>query len=136
MKTFKATLANLRPMLLYIEEYALEVGFSPKDIHKIQLASEEVLVNVINYAYPEQKSPGDVEIACRVKKGESLVIVVKDKGVFFNPLKAEEVDINMPLEKRSIGGLGIFFFLKSMDKFRYSRDNDCNVLTITKYVSN
>jgi anti-sigma regulatory factor (Ser/Thr protein kinase) len=135
MMCFTATISNLRAMLEHIEVMAGTVGFSDKGFHKIQLASEEVLVNIINYAYPEGGASNSIEINCKVKKNHSMSVIFKDKGVHFNPLEAEKIDTTLPLEKRSIGGLGIFFFLNVMDDFKYERKKNTNILTITKLVS-
>jgi serine/threonine-protein kinase RsbW len=132
---FEAKLSNLHKMLKHIDKIANNVGFSDKDLHKIQLASEEALVNVISYAYPPN-SQGRVDVKCEFRIKRYLTIIIKDNGLIFNPLDHCKVDVNAPLEKRKIGGLGIFFFLKAMDELEYHREGDFNFLKMTKRVSN
>ena len=133
VKIFKAKLSNLRSMLEYIEVMAKTLGFSNKDFHKIQLASEEVLVNIISYAYP-RKSSGSIEINCNIQNGYGITIKIKDQGAAFNPLKVKTIDTTLSAEKRPVGGLGIFFFLNVMDEFNYERSGNCNILTMTKFL--
>ena len=132
VKVFKASLSNLGVMLNYVEEIARGTGFSDGDINKIRLACEEILVNVINYAYPKVSKSKSIEITCKTKKGKNIAVIIKDDGIAFNPLKAGNVDTTLPLEQRPIGGLGIFFFLNIMDKFDYKRVRNSNILTMTK----
>lgn len=127
---FPAKIENLEPMQAYIEEEAKKQGFDNKKLNQLRLCCEEVLVNIINYAY--QDKSGDIEIACRPKENNSLEIEIADWGFEFDPLKMQEPDINAPIEERKIGGLGVFLVRKLMDKVSYKREGGRNVLTITK----
>jgi len=129
-RVFPAQLENLHPMMAFIAESSRKKGFDDKTVEKILLAAEEALVNVISYAYPD--SPGDIEIICSVKD-DDMIFVFKDNGVPFNPLEdVEEVDVTAPLEERSIGGLGVFMIKQVMDDVSYQRENDMNILSMTK----
>ena len=57
-----------------------------------------------------------------------------DSGVSFNPLEKQDPDITLSAEEREIGGLGILICKKTMDEICYSRENDENVLTMTKKI--
>ena len=133
-KKFEAKLSNLQSMMELIQSSAELVGFDKKDMNKIQLASEEALVNVISYAYPKD-APGVVEITCIANVNKTLVITIQDQGLEFNPLEHQDVDTTAPLEERYIGGLGIFFFLQTMDRLDYSRNGNFNTLTMLKNFS-
>jgi len=132
-KKFPASIQNLYEMMDFVRENARQIGFDPSKISQIELATEEALVNIINYAYPN--SPGEVEIVCRTAEPKGFTVVLRDCGVAYNPLGyAKKFDENRPLELRELGGYGIFFILKMMDKVDYERDNDWNVFSLTKYV--
>ena len=128
---FDAKLKNLHKMMEFITDLATKVGFCEKDMHKIQLASEEALVNVISYAYPPLEN-GKVEILCTFKIGKHISITIKDKGLPFNPLEHCKVNVKASIEERKPGGLGIFFFLKAMDELEYQRKEGCNLLFMKK----
>jgi len=98
---------------------------------KIRLSVEEVVENVVNYAY--QEGSGWLEAITTLDDNSSfLTIVIKDAGVPFNPLKAEDPDITLSAEERQIGGLGIFLCKQLMDTMDYNYIDGCNVLTMTK----
>ncbi|HOU35822.1 MAG TPA: SpoIIE family protein phosphatase [Candidatus Omnitrophota bacterium] len=125
-----AKLENLEKMFAFIREGAARQGFVKEHIDKIQLACEEALVNVINYAYPGRQ--GDLEITY-LNSNSYLEITLIDSGIPFDPLSLPEPDIHKPIEERNIGGLGIFMMKKIMDEVTYKRDGNKNVLTLVKY---
>lgn len=103
-------------------------------ISPITLAIEEALVNVINYAYPKG-TPGEIILSCEIEK-EKLTFTLTDSGEPFDPTKAENVDTSLGIEDRPIGGLGIFLIRQIMDDMVYIRENNNNVLKLTKYLKN
>ena len=107
-----------------------EVASCKKEFSALRLVCEELVVNVVDYAYPEDAEGWmDIEIE---KDESSIVIRFKDGGKPFNPLEREMPDTTKPLEERRIGGLGIFLTIKKMDKVEYEYTNQQNVLTIMK----
>ena len=97
----------------------------------LNLAIEEWVANVINYAYPKGIR-GHVELTAKVSDG-ILTLVIKDHGAPFDPTQHEEVDVEAELSERQIGGLGIHLVKAIMDTVNYERTADgYNVLTLTK----
>ena len=126
-----ATMDHFEEMMAFVGGHAATAGFDSAGQNKIALASEEAIVNVIHYAYPEGE--GDLEIQVRGLDGTGgIEITLRDKGVAFNPLERETPDIDAPVEDRPIGGLGIFMVQKIMDSVAYERLGDENVLTMAK----
>ncbi len=100
---------------------------------QIDVAVEEIFVNIANYAY--QPDVGDATIIFdTVDDGKTVSITFKDSGVPYNPLEKEDPDITLPGEQRPIGGLGIFMVKKSMDKVLYEHKDGQNVLTLLKSI--
>ncbi len=125
---FAARLESLPEMLSFIKENCIRFGLAKKSINKVELASEEAIVNIISYAYPH--SLGKICITFEQKE-ESIEIVLRDRGIPFNPLQIEaDAEVKKPLHERKIGGLGIFLIEKLMDEVRYSRECDENVLSL------
>jgi|WetSurMetagenome_2_1015567.scaffolds.fasta_scaffold00045_39 serine/threonine-protein kinase RsbW len=128
--TVPAVMERFKEMNDFIERESLAAGFDRKTTNKILLAGEEILVNVIHYAY---SNGGDLTISCGPAPGAGgIVIEISDSGVAFNPLDAGEPDLSLPVEERPIGGLGIFMVKNIMDEVRYKRENGRNVFTMTK----
>lgn len=133
-KTFAAHLDNLYDMLLFIRNEAETLGFDEIEISKIELATEEALVNIISYGYPV--TSGEIEVICERIENNGFKIVLKDNGVPFNPLSnSKRFDPEAPAEARSIGGYGVFFIMKIMDEVKYDRIDDNNILTMIKFPS-
>lgn len=115
---------------------APEIPDDPAAEFKIRLSVEEVVENVVRYAYED--GAGSLE-AC-VSRAEadadcvSLTITITDKGVPFNPLEKEDPDITLSAEERNIGGLGIFLCKQMMDDVQYRYENECNILTMVKKI--
>ena len=97
----------------------------------LNLALEEWVANVINYAYPKGMR-GHVEVTADVSD-DVLTLVIKDHGVAFDPTQHAEADIDAELEDRPIGGLGIHLVRTIMDTVEYQRTADgYNRITLTK----
>lgn len=129
--TVPAAMEHFGEMNDFVRRQAQEAGFDAVTVNKILLAAEEILVNVIRYAYPG--GAGDLTIACTFTGGNNeLSIDIADSGIEFNPLLAAPPDTSLPVEERPIGGLGIFIVRKIMDEVRYRRENGRNVLTMIK----
>jgi serine/threonine-protein kinase RsbW len=131
-KVIPAKLENLEEAINFIKEGARSLGFDDRKISQIQLASEEVLVNIINYAYAGKD--GNIEITYTPKNSKALEIEIVDWGIPFNLLEQPSPDISAPIENRKIGGLGIYLVRNTMDEVNYKRYEDRNSLTLIKYL--
>lgn len=120
-------------MLEWVRVQVNATGFKASIAKKIELCLEEVLVNIISYAY--EGSEGSIELIAEVKIDDYLEITIKDRGKAFDPtMRATEIDHDLPIEEREIGGLGIALVKEFMDEMLYRRDGVYNVLCLRKYV--
>ena len=103
-------------------------GFEKKRIHEIELATEEALVNIFNYAYKETK--GDVEIICKPDDDKRFIIEIVDTGIPFNVLSVTAPDISADISERQLGGLGVFLIKEFMDAVLYRYEDNKNILTL------
>ena len=97
---------------------------------KLNLAIEEAVVNVMDYAYPKDVK-GEVRIEA-IAEEACLTFVISDSGVAFDPTAKEDADTTLSLEERPIGGLGIFLVRQIMDSVDYERKDGKNILTLKK----
>ena len=99
--------------------------------HDVNLALNEIVTNVISYAY--EKADGENEIIVQFfPRKNNIVAKVIDNGKPFDPLNVPSPDITAELENRKIGGLGVLFVKELMDKVEYERKGDKNILTLEK----
>jgi serine/threonine-protein kinase RsbW len=122
-----AKIDQLQELIHFVLSFARRQGFSKEKIGEIELMVEEVLVNVIDYAYPQEE--GDVEVYCYPDEDNRLVIQVSDRGVPFDPLSVPTPDLSQDINSREAGGLGIFIVRQLADELKYVRDGKRNILT-------
>ena len=126
--TLPAKLENLPLFIAAVTAHARRAGFGDDRINAIELAVEEALVNVFNYAYPA--GPGDATVWCRSDNPNTLTIRIEDSGAPFDSLALPAPDTAAGLDDRPIGGLGVFLIRQFMDDARYARQDDRNILTL------
>lgn len=125
---------NLNMMIDFIVDKYSEKVTDKKAIPKMRLVSEEALINVIDYAYPDKN--GELEICYEYdESGNFIEIRIIDEGKPFNPLEHDKPDLDTAVEDREIGGLGIFMIKQIMDKVIYERKDQQNILTLIKHIS-
>ncbi|MBQ9410101.1 MAG: SpoIIE family protein phosphatase, partial [Bacteroidales bacterium] len=98
----------------------------------LNLAIEEAVTNVMMYAYPDGEK-GVVNLKA-VLKDSSIVFVLTDGGIAFDPTTAPEADTSLGVEERAIGGLGIHLVRNIMDEVKYRREDGMNILTMIKNI--
>ncbi len=125
--TAPATLEHLEGLVKSLSGCAKSQGFDPDKVYNIELAAEEVLVNIFRYAYPEE--PGEVEVNCRME-GVDFILEITDSGIAFDMTQAPPPDREADIAERNIGGLGIFLVKTLMDDVRYRREDGRNILTL------
>ncbi len=115
---------------------APQVPEDPQLEFKVRLSVEEVVENVVRYAYAEGTDGFlEVEVALTTDSPQVLRITLKDGGLPFDPLTKEDPDITLSAEEREIGGLGIFLCKQLMDNLQYHREGECNVLVMEKNIT-
>ncbi len=102
-----------------------------KTIMQIDIAVEELFVNIAHYAYNPEV--GEATVTVDVQDAPPCVAVrFTDRGKPYDPLSREDPDVTLGLEEREIGGLGIYMVKKSMDEITYTYEDGQNILTIRK----
>lgn len=110
----------------------LEEVNCPKDAALyLEIALEELFTNIASYAY--EGEPGQVRIYCGLE-GEELVLEVEDRGISFNPLERQAPDLQLPIEERPVGGLGIYMVRQFVDSAKYQYRDGCNILRLKKRI--
>ncbi len=120
--SFKLTapcdLAALSLVLAYVREAAVLVGFAREDISRIELAVEEAVSNVVQHAFLEDDEPGAFDIVCeQVTLG--LRIIIREKGIPFDPGKAPVFEQSDDLEHVSARGMGMALMRETMDEVAF-----------------
>lgn len=130
-----AHMDSLEPLVEFVARTGLDLGIEDSVIPKLKLAAEELLVNVVRYAYAESGGNGDIEVRCGMADTQTFCMAILDKGMPFNPLEAGLPDLTEDIDHRPVGGLGVYLVKELADYLDYSRDNDTNVVLFCKSIS-
>ena len=125
----EAKAENMAHVLAFVDECLEKLKCPMKIQMQIDIAVEELFINVASYAYVPDT--GDVMLQID-SDGESIFVTFIDSGGRFDPLARPDPDVTLAAEKRQIGGLGIYMVKKSMDEMKYQRVDGQNILTIRK----
>jgi len=129
--TVDATVDNIKSVTGFINRKLDTAECSDKARKQIAVVVDELFGNIARYAYG--KDGGKVDVIAELNEDKSeITIVLKDRGIPFNPLEKEEPDTDASAGDREVGGLGIFLVRNMMDDMTYERKDDQNILTIRK----
>jgi sigma-B regulation protein RsbU (phosphoserine phosphatase) len=131
MKTFPADVNYLGEAQDFIRDIMKEAGAADDAAVRVELAVEEVFVNIALYAYEGSKRRGDIAIRCEAGP-DAVFLEFTDSGAPFNPLERKAPDISLGAGEREPGGLGIFMIRKIMDEVEYRREGEKNVLSMRR----
>ena len=123
---------EVRSAAAMVERFSAERRIPGQVVHDISVALDEVLANIISYAF----APGEEsEIVIRlVHRSAEVELLVEDRGKPFDPLNAPRPALGTPLKARAVGGLGIHFIRSLMDEVSYERIDGRNLLRLKKRI--
>ena len=99
-------------------------------VGEIRLVLEEIVTNIISYGYEDKARH---EIAVSIVNGEEdITVSVRDDAKPFNLLEYPRPDLEIPLEDRGVGGMGIHMIREIMDEINYKREDDGNLLVMRR----
>ena len=129
--TIKASNESLEAVLAVVDEELEASGCPMKTRMQIDVAVEEIFVNIASYAYAQ--GTGMARVRVELSKDPAMVtITFADQGIPYDPLGRSDPDLTLPAEERPIGGLGIYIVKKTMDEVIYEYRDNQNILVIKK----
>jgi len=136
MSSVSAVFVNKRSEISRIAELAEQFGgehhLSDDDVMAINLVLDELVANIIENAYEDTREH-EIHVTLRLE-GTELTVRVDDDGRPFDPLQAPPPNLDLPLEERPVGGLGIHLVRSVMDRVEYERREGHNILTMHKTI--
>jgi serine/threonine-protein kinase RsbW len=123
----RKSLATIRR---FVEITAGALPVNPEVIADMVLAVDEAATNIILHGYRDRPGEIRVEVGC---EGDALVLRLSDQAPLFDPTQVPPPDLDLPLDQRRFGGLGIHLTRQCMDEVSYCISADgCNELTLRK----
>ena len=131
--TIEAKIENLDEVLSFVDGQLEELECPMKAQMQIDVAVEEIFVNIASYAY----APGVGNAVVRFESAQdpaSVTITFIDSGIPYDPVQKDDPDVTLSAEERGIGGLGIYMAKKAMDDMKYVYRDGQNILSISKSI--
>jgi len=113
-----AGVEDLADIRRYLRSKAATLHIDPSTTYDILLAVTELITNTLLYGYQEKSGFIEVEMG---REGDVLVVHLRDHAEAFDPTQFPPPDISLPLEKRPLGGMGIYLTKQLVDRFTYQR---------------
>lgn len=127
---FPNDLAELAPLAETVEAFAETLGWDATSAMHINLALEELAINIISYGYADGRA-GHLELWLEATPAE-VRLRLEDDGDAFDPFAVPPPDLDLALDDRPIGGLGIHFVRSFMDTYAYRREAGRNCVRLSK----
>ena len=128
--TIEANLINIAKAIDFINDELILKGCRFDVMQRIDLALEEMLVNVSNYAYNGKS--GEASVAISFPTEGTVRLDIRDMGVPYDPTQKSDPDVSVPLRQRKKGGLGIYMTKMVMDEMSYIYEDGCNHTILRK----
>jgi phosphoserine phosphatase RsbU/P len=126
--TVAGTLDSLAAIGQYVMAAASEAGLDKKRSYALRLAVDEIATNSILHGYEEAGLEGVLTLRADIDD-QALTVTLEDTGAPFDPTTFRpptEEDLQLPLEDRPIGGLGVYLAIQGSDEFGYKRVGKLN----------
>lgn len=133
MKTLKVAsdLSELNKIRAFLKNNLQALKLSDEDYYIIELSLLEICINIIRYAYPEEKG----EISLKTwQEPKKIFLEIRDNGIPFDPRTTKKPDLEDIMQSGKKGGLGVFLARKLMNGFEYHRKDEQNILVIHKVI--
>jgi serine/threonine-protein kinase RsbW len=132
----RLTISNDTRHLLALRDFtsraARQGPLSAEDVHKIVLAIDEAVTNIIEHGYNKGET-GTIELQADWEGGK-FQVVIRDSARVFNPESIPAPDMAEHVKAGRKKGLGLFLMRQIMDEVRYRyKDGVQNELTLVKY---
>jgi len=113
-------------------DFAQQCALSSKTLSELNLILEEIVANIISYAYADEQLH-EIVVQAELRDGE-LVLEVEDDGRPFNPLQIPPPDLESPLDRRKVGGLGLHLVREYANSIEYAQQGEKNRLVVRKQI--
>lgn len=126
-----ANAGQLEQVWSFISESLESYDCSMRAMMQLEMAVEEIFVNISSYAYHPVE--GEAEIKIEISEEPlSVAIQFLDAGKPFNPLEMEDADTSPEAIEERTGGLGILMVKNMMDEVSYAYEGGKNIFMIQK----
>ena len=129
--TLTASVDQIKKVVDFVNDYLKKAGCSERSRIQIDVAIDEILGNIAQYAYAPDTGPATIQVETEDDPPRAAITFI-DHGKPFDPMTSKEPDLEKPVKERAPGGAGLFMVKKTMDDVSYCFKDGQNILTIRK----
>lgn len=126
--TLKNDPSEIGRLVDLLEAFGPQAGLTDDATFKLTLALDEIVANVVRHGFDDDREHR-IEVKVTVDD-RTVTASVEDDGVEFDPREAPVPDLDLPIEMRKPGGLGMHLVKATMDSVDYRRQDGRNILTV------
>ena len=126
-REFAARSEDVPEIVEFVAERAESAGVETRRVAHLRIAVEEIALNICDHAY--RSGLGVLGVIVQGDR-DRFVAELFDEGPAFDPEDAPIPELDASVERRAVGGLGVFLVQRLMDEFRYRREGGRNVVTL------
>jgi anti-sigma regulatory factor (Ser/Thr protein kinase) len=119
----------------FVCAFEAEHRIAAEDRARTLIVLEELFTNLLRYGYPGQVEPNGLAEVTLELEDDRLTIQFADDGQAFDPFAKPAPDLDLSVESRPVGGLGLVMIRRLTDEAHYSRCDGRNVIRLTRRVS-
>lgn len=124
----RSSVDEIARIVAFIDAWCDDHALSGDLRFKLHLVAEEFSMNAIMHGYRDRSDGWMMIRLSAAADGLSMIFV--DEAPSFDPLReAKEPDLDLPVEDRQIGGLGVHLVKHMTRSLDYRREGGRNVLT-------
>ena len=126
--TLKNDPSEIGRLVDLLEAFGPQSGLTDDATFKLTLALDEIVANVVRHGFDDDREHR-IEVKVTVDD-RTVTASVEDDGLEFDPREAPVPDLDLPIEMRKPGGLGMHLVKATMDSVEYRRQDGRNILTV------
>ena len=129
----RGVLADLDAVHAAISDFSRQHALPEALSTPLRLALDELITNIVEHGF-RRTALGERSLVLRLAAtGDVVEATIEDNGLPFDPTVAAAAEPGGELDDRPIGGLGLHLVRRSVDRMHYRREEERNVLTISKW---
>jgi serine/threonine-protein kinase RsbW len=111
-----AQLEDLERIRQFLEAFGVRANLDSSKTYDIDLAVTELVTNSLEHGYPDHT--GWIGLDTWITE-QLIVVRLRDRAPTFDPTQVPAPDRSLPLEKRGLGGMGIYLIRQIINRMEY-----------------
>ena len=128
-KEFARNIKSLESVFDFLHEFMSLQQMTGTTRENVDLVVEELFTNMVRHG---QENSKNITITLRNSENELSIEMEEPASIPFDITAAPEPKLDLPLEERKPGGLGIVLVRRLSDSLRHEYREGKNIITVTK----